>query len=390
MLKRFVFPAFLGIILGIFSNYINSDILISFISTISSIILNTLLILSPFIIFISIINAINAIKDNYFFYFKLFLLIIIPLFIFGLLFFYFIKIIYPFVLSNNLEIQEFYLSKFSFFSFFENIINIINQIKNFCTNKLLPFSLILSTIIGFISIYNKKIDTFVNHKLNHFEKILYNFILKVIIPIMPIWIISIFAKSSYSYTQTSLIYNDFVMSIIIFLAQFLFLGTMYYFCAKINKINFFKIIKQAKNLYIDTLSMMGLGSNLIIPFSVNAQSALGVDKNYAKLIAASAFNLPGSFIANIGFSYGIITIFNINVSDFQFVLYIFLLIIATIIAPTLPLGVFSITQQLLTPILGFTTQNIELMGTLYYNQGTTNACCNNCGDIYLGLLTKKS
>ena len=62
------------------------------------------------------------------------------------------------------------------------------------------------------------------------------------------------------------------------------------------------------------------------------------------------------------------------------------MVLATIIAPVLPLGVFTVTQQLLHPILGFNPDQIKLMSTLYYNQGTTNACINNCGDIYLGLL----
>ena len=141
MVKRFIIPALIGIILGLGSNYFNNEIVISFLSSISTLILNTLLILSPFIIFISVVNAINGIKDNYCFYFKLFFLIIIPLFIFGVFFFYLIKLIYPYILSNNLDLKDFNLSNFSFFYFIEVFSQIIKKIKSFCSTTLLPIAL---------------------------------------------------------------------------------------------------------------------------------------------------------------------------------------------------------------------------------------------------------
>ena len=60
------------------------------------------------------------------------------------------------------------------------------------------------------------------------------------------------------------------------------------------------------------------------------------------------------------------------------------------VAPAVPGGVFAVTSGLLTPILGFTPDQISIMGSFYYTQGTSNSATNNSADLYLGpILSKK-
>ncbi|MGL5020566.1 MAG: cation:dicarboxylate symporter family transporter, partial [Mycoplasmatales bacterium] len=111
-----------------------------------------------------------------------------------------------------------------------------------------------------------------------------------------------------------------------------------------------------------------------------------VDEAVAKIVSVSSLNMPGSVISNIIFAYGVITMYGLNISTMQMMVYGVVLIFATMIAPSIPGGVFSVTSSLLTPILGFNADHIGLMGALYYKQGTSNSATNNAADIYLGPL----
>lgn len=387
MNKRFIVSALIGIIIGFGSMYFNNDVIIRSIYTIANMMLTTLLLLAPIVILISLSLGVCGIKDDWLFYLKFLLIIVISLSLFGIGFYFIIKFIYPNILDVNMNFEMAQVKTYPLIEPFNSIYKSIKSI-NSLLSKNLVYITIISLIIGLSFGFNKKLKPIKNTFIK-IETLIFKFIKNVMFPIMPIWTISVFANMTYGSSLSGFIYNDAVMSIIILITQLLFLLIMYKIASIISKIPLNLIIKSAKQLYLDTISMMGLGGNLILPYGVTAQTKLGVKEAYAKTITASSFNLPGSLIANIGFSFGIITIFNLNISDGQFVYYIIMLVIATIVAPTMPLSVYAVTSSLLTPLLGFNQEQLSIMSTLYYNQGTTNACANNCGDIYLGLMLNK-
>ncbi len=384
MVKQFIIPAIIGIGLGMFCIEIHNDYLICFIYTFSDILLNILLLIGPILVFSSLTLGIYGIKNDFKFYLKFLLLIISSLFIGGIVFYLLLKFLYPLLLSNNMGDLGNQTALLQLPYPFNNLYQGVLSIKKHLNNAL-PLLTFSSILLGIILMFFKNNKPIIN-VFNQIEHYFFLFIKKVMLPLMPIWTISMFSSITYQYGLSGLILNDLIMSIIIFIFQLCFLFVMYQLASKYRHLAFKKIVKSAQTLFVNTLQMMGLGGNLILPYGVKAQERLGVNSAYAKTITASAFNLPGSFFANIGFSYGLIVIFQLNISDTTFINYIFLLIIATIIAPTVPLGVFSITQQLLPPLLGFNNNLCKIMSSLYFNQGTTNACINNCGDIYLGLL----
>ncbi len=384
MLKRFFVPAIIGIIIGVGSVYAQNETIVRVIYTFSDLLLNILLLLGPIVIVTTLTIGISGIKNNWQFYIKFLTIIFVSLFISGVIFYLIIKLLYPHLLVGNLDKLPAMTKAYTLPNPFNTIYQAILNIKKSFT-KILPFLTFGSILLGIIFSFIKSGDKILNG-FSYVENKIFWFIKKVMLPLMPIWTVSLFSSITYQSTLSGLIINDLWMSFIILGGQLLFLLVMYFITSKYSGVVLSKILNSAKQLFADTLAMMGLGGNLILPYGIKAQTSLGVNEDYAKTITASSFNLPGSFIANIGFAYGIIVIFNIPISNLAFVSYIFFLVLATIIAPALPLGVFTVTQQLLHPILGFNPDQIKLMSTLYYNQGTTNACVNNCGDIYLGLL----
>ena len=375
MIKKFIIPAIIGIIIGLISGFNDYDVIVRIIFTTASLILDILLLLGPIIIFITLSIGIMEIKKDYFFFIKLLTFIFISLFILGIIIYAIISIIYPFIIQNT--IGEFGNSIRSYFKI---------PIK---TSFLLPYSLFFGILFGFLLQLNFKYKNKIKSGFKLSEKILFKLITTILLPVMPILIIATFARSAYDSTQNQIIINDLILSIVILLFQFSFLFIMYFIASKYCNIPLRKILYSAKTLYFKVVSLMGLGSNICLPYSIEAQSNVGIPTSYAKIISASSFNLPGSFIANICFSYGIIVMFNMNITTPQYLLYIIMLIIATIIAPAIPLGVFSVTSSLLIPFLGFGDVQLNLMSTMYYNQGISNASTNNSADIYLGLLLTK-
>lgn len=387
MKYRFLFTALIGIVLGFIANFINNPIILQILALISDLMLNTLLILGPVLIFLSLTNGINTIGKDWRFYLKFLAIIFISLSVGGIIFYILIKPIFPHILINNMGNMATQPKALLFYPI-DIVYNFLKQAKTIASNSL-PYVLFISIGCGFLLLMSKhEISNKISDFLINIEKKIFYFIQKIMMPMMPIWTISLFASITYQSAVGGLIINDAVLSIVIFVAQLIFLFIMYLLASKYTGVAIKKIINSAKNLFITTISMMGVGGNLILPYGIKAQTDVGVDEEYAKVITSSSFNLPGSLIANIGFAYGLIVIFKLNVTDAQFIIYILLLVVATILAPTLPMGVFSITQQLLHPILGFDQNVIKVMSTLYFNQGTTNAAVNNCGDVYLGLLTK--
>lgn len=386
MNKKFFFSILIGFLLGFISIAFQSDYFLQILSLFANLLINIFLIIGPIITFFSLTSGIISINKDFKFFIKFFIIIISTLLIGGIIFYIICKILLPNLLTSQTEMPINSIKPLPLTGFFSNIYDAIVNIKKSIT-KCLPLFLLISIVLGIVTVFTNNIT--IKKFIDLGNSSLFVILKKFLLPIMPIWTISLFANLTYESALTGLIINDFVLSIVIFSFQILFLLCLYYLCSRISKLDFKKIFLAGKNIFIKSIEMMGLGGNLIIPYSVSEQEKLGIKTGYAQLIAASNFNLPGSFFSNIGFAYGIIVIYGLNISNLNFIIYILLLIITTIIAPAIPLGVFSITQQLLTPILGFNIEQVQLMSTFYYNQGTTNSAVNNSGDVYLGILTSK-
>lgn len=386
MNKKFFFSILIGFLLGFISIAFQSDYFLQILSLFANLLINIFLIIGPIITFFSLTSGIISINKDFKFFIKFFIIIISTLLIGGIIFYIICKILLPNLLTSQTQLPIYSIKPLPLTGFFSNIYDAIVNIKKSIT-KCLPLFLLISIVLGIVTVFTNNIT--IKKFIDLGNSSLFVILKKFLLPIMPIWTISLFANLTYESALTGLIINDFVLSIVIFSFQILFLLCLYYLCSRISKLDFKKIFLAGKNIFIKSIEMMGLGGNLIIPYSVSEQEKLGIKTGYAQLIAASNFNLPGSFFSNIGFAYGIIVIYGLNISNLNFIIYILLLIITTIIAPAIPLGVFSITQQLLTPILGFNIEQVQLMSTFYYNQGTTNSAVNNSGDVYLGILTSK-
>jgi len=372
MLKRFFLPMIIGYFIGAISGVFKFDLIVRILFTFSSNFLQLVLFIAPFLVLVFAISGTNELKGAMkSFVIRFFSLIFMSLVLLGGLTLIMSNFILPSLLVSLEQSKPVFLDPYF-------------------TIDIPPlFSVVSGIISGLIfGLFIDK-DSKTMEIVHELEGWISKFSVGFLLPAMPIWIMGTFAKAGFVNQGVELIYNDFIMSWLIIGLQFVWLGIMYFAASRYSGFSFKLIVREASKIYLKVISIMGLGSGIIVPFIVEAQENVGVDAGTAKIISASSFNMPGSVISNIVFSYGIIFMFDMDVSITSYLAYIVLLVLATIIAPAVPGGVFAVTSGLLTPILGFNPDQISLMGSFYYTQGTSNAATNNAADLYLGPILRK-
>ena len=373
MLKRFLVPMLIGYVIGIISGVFEFEFVVRLLFTISSNFLQLILFVAPFLVLVFAISGTNDLRGNLkSFIFRFFGIIFSSLLLVGGLTLVTSNLILPSILMEMEQSKPIFLDPY------------------FVLDIQPMFSVISGMLAGILFGSFLEKDSKTMDIVRELEKWIAKFSTSFLLPLMPIWIMGTFAKAGFVNQGVEILYNDFVMSWLIIGLQFLWLGFMYFIASKYSGVSFKMIVREATKIYIKVVSIMGMGTGIIIPFVVKAQEDIGVDSGTAKIVSASSLNMPGSVISNIVFSYGIIIMFNIDISLSTYLIYVVMLVLATMIAPAVTGGVFAVNSGLLTPILGFTPDQISIMGSFYYTQGTSNSATNNSADLYLGpILSKK-
>lgn len=370
LLKRFFGPLLIGLFAGWIAATTNNEWIVRILYTISENFLSFLLWFAPLMTVVYVTTGINKIKDDLkAFLIRFVIVLIVTLLLCGVFTAVISVLIVPYLVSPFTFAQgawpePYYVIELS------PILDVFTAI-------------ILGLLLGyFLDTKSTSIKI-----ITELEKFINQVVKKVIIPFSPFWIIGSFAASQYSSQGVALIKTDFLLSILILLIQGLWLGIMFFVSSKYAKIGFKKMAKAGFKIYTIVVSLAGNTSGIIIPIIIEEQEKLGLDKQKAKFISASSFNMPGSLISNVVFMYGVAILFSVDVSPEQLLVYVVGLTFLLIVSPAVVGGVFAITSQLLTPIFGFTPDMISLMNTLYFKQGTSNSAVNNAADFYLTGLT---
>lgn len=367
IILKFIIPIIIGLSIGYISAFYNQDIGVRLLNTISENILVIITFITPLLTLVIVTSGINQIRENKIkFLTKFFGVILLSSFILGVVVLLFSLVVVPifsFDLIRGSEIQ--YIDPY------------------FKLGLISPFGIFFAAILGIILglLINPK--GYIGKIFEDIQKLLYKFLEKIIMPIMPLWIIGTFAATGYQSAGLEFLLTDFILSWIIIIIQFLWLGIAYFVVSKTKKINFSSIRKSGLKIYGFVLSIAGLGTSAVLPVIIEEQKKLGIDENKAKVVTATSFNMPGSLISNIVFAVGIVSMYNLNVSIEQYFTFLIIIVFALVAAPAVPGGVFAITSTILAPTLGFTPEMITMFGTMYYKQGTTNSATNNAADLYV-------
>ena len=250
------------------------------------------------------------------------------------------------------------------------------------------WALIAAIILGIICsfIQNKKIE----NKIIKFKDIVENSLTALLIPLLPLYIFGFLLKISYEGTFVTLFQNYGKAFLLLIGSQTIYLIWMYSIS---NGFNLKKIISTIKNMlpaYITAFSTMS--SAATIPVSIDGAYQNTHNKklsNLAMPIMANVHLLGASFSTPL-LSLVTLKLFTGAIPDFSlYIKFIFYFGTSMFAVSGIPGGGILVVTPILISMLGFNSDMIDVITTLYMLQDPFGTAANIMGDGALVLVVNK-
>jgi Na+/H+-dicarboxylate symporter len=219
-----------------------------------------------------------------------------------------------------------------------------------------------------------------------FQAIISMLIERIIIPLLPVYIIGIFINMTHA-GQVATVFSVFwkvfliviIMHILIIIFQFS-IG-----CA-INKKNVLKCLKIQTTAYMTALGTQS--SAATIPVNVSCSEKMGISKGIREFVIplCATVHLSGSTITLTTCAMAVMILNGITIDFSIFVGFIAMLGITMVAAPGVPGGAVMAALGVLESVLGFTEPMLALMIALYIAQDSFGTACNVSGDQAIAMI----
>ncbi|WP_339922216.1 dicarboxylate/amino acid:cation symporter [uncultured Cyclobacterium sp.] len=222
-----------------------------------------------------------------------------------------------------------------------------------------------------------------------FQKIIMQLIENVIIPLLPLFILGIFTKMSFS-GQVFSIFSVFISIIgVIFTLHVLLLLLQYIIAGVVTKKNPFKLLLNMMPAYFTALGTQS--SAATIPVTLEQALKNGVSDKIAGFVIplCATIHLSGSIMKITACAMALMILFGMPYTFSLFSGFIFVLGIAMIAAPGVPGGAIMAAVGILQSMLGFNEEMIGLMIALYIAMDSFGTACNVTGDGAIAIVLDK-
>lgn len=248
-------------------------------------------------------------------------------------------------------------------------------------------SLVLAFVIGLGLSYQEKSSL----KLveNDFQKIIMQLIENIIVPLLPLFILGIFASMAFSGKVFSVL-SVFISIIgVIFALHILLLLLQYTIAAVLTKRNPFKLLATMMPAYFTALGTQS--SAATIPVTLEQTLKNGVSEKIAGFVIplCATIHLSGSIMKITACAMALMILEGRPIDFTLFVGFIFMLGIAMVAAPGVPGGAIMAAVGILQTMLGFSEEMIGLMIALYIAMDSFGTACNVTGDGAIALIVDK-
>lgn len=238
-------------------------------------------------------------------------------------------------------------------------------------------ALVLAFVLGFglSSIKGTKLKDV----LSDFRDIIYNVILKIIIPLLPLYIFTIFLNITADGKIGGIVLIFIKIILFIFALTVILLFIEFVIAGLIAKKNPITLIKTMLPAYVTALGTSS--SAATIPVTYNQVVKTGVKEELSSFVVplCATIHMPGSITKIVACALAIIISTNMDISFLQFAGFIFMLSMAMVAAPGVPGGAIMAAIGVLAANLGFNETTQALMIALYIvmdSFGTaTNVTC---------------
>lgn len=219
-----------------------------------------------------------------------------------------------------------------------------------------------------------------------FQQIVDKTISNVIIPLLPIYILSIFANMTYAGEVgriISVFWKVFLiviaMHLLIILIQFAIAGT-------ISKKNIFQMIKNQVPGYLTAIGTQS--SAATIPVNLKCAENNGVSKEIREFVVplCATIHLSGSTITLTSCAIAVMMLNNVSFTLAQMLGFVAMLGVTMVAAPGVPGGAVMAALGVLKTNLNFTEAQLALMIALYITQDSFGTACNISGDNAIAVI----
>lgn len=248
-------------------------------------------------------------------------------------------------------------------------------------------ALVLAFVIGLGLSYQE--NSTLKKAVKNFETIIMQLIENVIVPLLPIFILGIFANMAFNgqvYSILSVFVNIigviFAMHIFLLLLQYLITGA-------VVKKNPLRLLANMMPAYFTALGTQS--SAATIPVTLLQTEKNGVSPKIAGFVIplCATIHLSGSIMKITACAMALMILEGLPYDFGLFAGFIFMLGVAMVAAPGVPGGAIMAAIGVLQSMLGFNEEMIGLMIALYITMDSFGTACNVTGDGAIALVVDK-
>lgn len=236
--------------------------------------------------------------------------------------------------------------------------------------------------LGMAMIKNKNLFSI----MTDFQEIVEKVVKNAIIPIMPFYIASIFAKIAASGEMFRIIKAFASMYICILILQASYVLIQYLITGKITKRNPFVAIKNTLPAYFTAVGTQSSAAS--IPVALECARKNNVSEEIVDFVIplCATIHLAGDTITLVLGAMGILMLDGVNISFSMMMPYILMLGVTMVAAPGIPGGGVMAALGILQSMLGFTNPQQALMIALHFSQDSFGTATNVIGDGCVAML----
>lgn len=246
-------------------------------------------------------------------------------------------------------------------------------------------ALAFSILIGLAAIWTKA-KTIITI-LDEFQNIVLAIVSKIIIPILPVFIVFTFTCLSYDGTITKQLPVFVSAVVIVMIGHYIWLTVLYVVAGVYSGKNPIEVVKHYGPAYITAVGTMSSAATLAVALRCARKSkVLREDMVDFGVPLFANIHLCGSVLTEVFFCMIVSKVLYGTLPDIQtLVLFCVLLAIFAIGAPGVPGGTVMASLGLITGVLGFGDDGTALMLAIFALQDSFGTACNVTGDGALTL-----
>lgn len=248
-------------------------------------------------------------------------------------------------------------------------------------------ALLLAFLLG-LGIAAVKGETLYNMSVE-FQKIVEKTIKSIIIPLLPLYVLGIFANMTFAGEVQQILSVFWKVFLVILALHFTILAIQFGIASITGKKSFTMMVKNQVPGYLTALGTQS--SAATIPVNLQCAEKNGVAKGIREFVVplCATIHLSGSTITLTCCALAVMLIHNTIPSAGQMFGFIAMLGVTMVAAPGVPGGAVMAALGVLKANLGFNDAQLALMIALYITQDSFGTACNVSGDNAIALIVNK-